>query len=125
MDPRDAGEERNERAAREELHRDGHELVEEVREEVHLVHAAQDDQGPLVGAADERPARVGRMTNLDKLVMEIWTDGTIDSLEALKESARILVSYFAQLYEPKTKEKDEVAKVIPSVSDDVLKMRIE
>ena len=69
--------------------------------------------------------RVGRMTNLDKLVMEIWTDGTIDSLEALKESARILVSYFAQLYEPKTKEKDEVAKVIPSVSDDVLKMRIE
>ena len=65
------------------------------------------------------------MTNLDKLVMEIWTDGTIDALDALRQSAQILVSYFAQLYEPKAKQVDEVGKVQPSVSDDILKMRIE
>lgn len=69
--------------------------------------------------------RVGRMTNLDKLVMEIWTDGTINALDALKESARILVSYFTQLIEPKSKQVDDIVKIQPSVSDDVLKMRIE
>lgn len=68
--------------------------------------------------------RVGRMTNLDHLVMEIWTDGTIAPLDALKSAAKILVSYFLQVYEPKAKVDESVA-VTPSVSDEVLKMRIE
>lgn len=68
--------------------------------------------------------RVGRMTNLDHLVMEIWTDGTIAPLDALKSAAKILVSYFLQVYEPKAKIDESVA-VTPSVSDEVLKMRIE
>lgn len=69
--------------------------------------------------------RVGRMTNLDKLVMEIWTDGTIAPLEALKSAARTLVSYFVQVYEPKAKGVDEGVAVTPAISDEVLKMRIE
>lgn len=68
--------------------------------------------------------RVGRMTNLDHLVMEIWTDGTIAPFDALKTSAKILVSYFLQVYEPKAKVDESVA-VTPAVSDEVLKMRIE
>ncbi len=68
--------------------------------------------------------RVGRMTNLDHLVMEIWTDGTIAPLDALKSAAKILASYFLQVYEPKAKVDESVA-VTPSVSDEVLKMRIE
>lgn len=69
--------------------------------------------------------RVGRMTNLDKLVMEIWTDETISPLAALKSAAKVLVSYFMQVYEPKAKLSDEAVAVAPSVSDEVLKMRIE
>ncbi len=69
--------------------------------------------------------RVGRMTNLDKLVMEIWTDATISALDALKSSAKILVSYFSQVVEPKAEGTVESVVVAPTVSDEVLKMRIE
>lgn len=68
--------------------------------------------------------RVGRMTDLDRLILEITTDGTIDSLTALKNAAKILVSYFLQVYEPKAVSADSVA-VTPAISDEVLKMTIE
>jgi len=38
--------------------------------------------------------RVGKMTNFDKLVIEIETDGTITPHEALSQSAQILVEHF-------------------------------
>ena len=38
-------------------------------------------------------ARVGQMTNYDRLTVEIWTDGRIAPLDALKEAARILVTH--------------------------------
>lgn len=69
--------------------------------------------------------RVGRMTNLDKLVIEIWTDETITPAEALKSAAKMLVSYFLQVFEPKAKIAEDAVLVTPSVSDEVLKMRIE
>lgn len=69
--------------------------------------------------------RVGRMTNLDRLVLEVWTDGTISPVDALKQSAKILVSYFVQVYEPKAQTGGENVAVSVSVSDEVLKMRIE
>lgn len=68
--------------------------------------------------------RVGRMTNLDKLVMEIWTDGSIVPLDAVKEAAKILVTYFLQVYEPKAKTSEGVA-VTPTVSEEILKMTLE
>jgi DNA-directed RNA polymerase subunit alpha len=69
--------------------------------------------------------RVGRMTNLDRLVMEIWTDGTLSALEALKTASKVLVSYFIQVYEPKAVGVTEPVVVTPAISDEVLKMRIE
>jgi len=69
--------------------------------------------------------RVGRMTNLDRLVMEIWTDGTIGAGDALKSVAKILVSYFMQIVEPKAQGVTESVAVTPTISDEVLKMRIE
>ncbi len=69
--------------------------------------------------------RVGRMTNLDRLVMEIWTDGTISALDALKSAAKVLVSYFMQVVEPKSEVAATTVAVAPTVSDEVLKMRIE
>lgn len=38
-------------------------------------------------------ARVGQMTNYDRLTMDVWTDGRISPLEAMKEAARILVTH--------------------------------
>lgn len=70
--------------------------------------------------------RVGRMTNLDKLVLDIWTDGTIEPEQSLKAAAKILVSYFLQVYEPKqVKEDDTNVAVTPQISDEILKMTVE
>ena len=52
--------------------------------------------------------RVGRLTNYDKLTLEIWTDGTLTPAEAFSESAKILVSYFGQIVTPVKAEKKEV-----------------
>jgi len=41
--------------------------------------------------------RVGQMTNYDKIVLDVWTDGTITPDEALRQSADILVRLFTQL----------------------------
>lgn len=69
--------------------------------------------------------RVGRMTNLDKLVMEIWTDATINPTDALKNAAKILVSYFSQIYEPVAGGTEEKPAIHESIPEDILRMRIE
>lgn len=69
--------------------------------------------------------RVGRLTNLDKLAVEIWTDGTIAPTEVLNEAAKILTSYFIQIYEPKAQTMDEGIAITPTISEDVLKMSVE
>ncbi len=38
-------------------------------------------------------ARVGQLTNYDRLIIEIWSDGRMAPLDALKASARILVTH--------------------------------
>ena len=40
-------------------------------------------------------ARVGQITDFDRLVVEIWTDGTIAPQESLRQSARILLQHFS------------------------------
>ena len=41
--------------------------------------------------------RVGQITNYDKIVLDMWTDGTVTPDEALRQSADILVRHFTQL----------------------------
>jgi DNA-directed RNA polymerase subunit alpha len=55
--------------------------------------------------------RVGRVTNYDKLIMEITTDGTIKPKDALVKAAEILITYFKQIVTPKKVEKEEVKEV--------------
>lgn len=69
--------------------------------------------------------RVGRMTNLDKLILEIYTDGTISPRFALDEAAKTLVSYTLQIYEPKSSVADTGVAISPNVSDDILKMTVD
>ena len=42
-------------------------------------------------------ARVGQSTNYDKLILEIWTDGTVGPEEALSTSAKILIDHLRHL----------------------------
>jgi DNA-directed RNA polymerase subunit alpha len=42
-------------------------------------------------------ARVGQSTNYDKLILEIWTDGTISPEESLSTSAKILIEHLRHL----------------------------
>lgn len=44
--------------------------------------------------------RVGRRTDFDKLIMEIYSDGTIEGVEALEKAAKVLVKHFEQVYNP-------------------------
>lgn len=39
-------------------------------------------------------ARVGQVTDFDRLAVEVWTDGTIAPRDALRESAQILLQHF-------------------------------
>lgn len=38
-------------------------------------------------------ARVGQKTNYDKLILEIWTDGTIRPEEAMRQAAQVLINH--------------------------------
>ncbi|MDO8614199.1 MAG: DNA-directed RNA polymerase subunit alpha [Dehalococcoidia bacterium] len=40
------------------------------------------------------PTRVGQATNYDKLIVEVWTDGSITAVEAVSKSADILIDQF-------------------------------
>lgn len=42
-------------------------------------------------------ARVGQSTNYDRLVIEVWTDGTIGPEESLSTSAKILIDHLRHL----------------------------
>ncbi|MBI2599285.1 DNA-directed RNA polymerase subunit alpha [Candidatus Curtissbacteria bacterium] len=69
--------------------------------------------------------RVGRLTNYDKLTLEITTDGTIKPSDALKTAARILVDYFTTVREPQVAgKKEKKPKIIPP-SDELLKTSLE
>ena len=50
---------------------------------------------------DVSATRVGRRTDLDKLTLKIWTNGTITPKDALMHAAKLLSSYFMQVYEPR------------------------
>jgi len=67
--------------------------------------------------------RVGRRTDLDRLILEIFTDGTIKPGQALKEAAGILVDYFQQVVEPKRAPREK--KKIEEFPAEVLKLTVE
>ena len=43
--------------------------------------------------------RIGRITSQDRLILEIWTDGTLTAIEALNRSAQILIGCFSPFAE--------------------------
>lgn len=61
------------------------------------------------------PTRLGKKSDYDKLIMEIWTDGSIDALYALKMAAKDLINSFSQIADPKEFE-EEVITINTSVN---------
>lgn len=68
--------------------------------------------------------RVGRQTNLDKLTLQIWTNGVVKPREAFEEAARSLSAYFTQIFEPKV-TLAEVAVAHPGVSEAIIRMTVD
>jgi len=71
-------------------------------------------------------ARVGRRTDLDKLILEIFTDGTVKPSEALNQAAKVLIASFKQITEP-TFEKEEVPALsaVEGEGNEALKLSVE
>ena len=65
--------------------------------------------------------RIGQQTDYDRLVLEVWTDGTIAPEDAVSKSAALLVQHLALLTgeEVRTPEKKEEAEqgIPPRVAD--------
>jgi len=64
--------------------------------------------------------RVGRVTNFDKLTLEIWTDGSISPKDALLEAAQTLTAFFDQIVNPKEVTKEEKIPAKEKVSEESL-----
>jgi len=69
--------------------------------------------------------RVGRQTNLDKLVLKIWTNGSVTPREALDISAKELARLFMQVYVPQDTGISEVTAVTSSIPQETLRMTID
>lgn len=65
-------------------------------------------------AIDTENVRVGEMTNWDRLILDLETDGTLSPEEALKKAAQILVEQFSFFLEGKKveKKKEEMVKEV-------------
>jgi len=64
--------------------------------------------------------RVGKMTNFDKLVLEVETDGSITPQDALAQSADILVDHFSVLAGPASIAAEMSAPVAEATAEDEL-----
>jgi DNA-directed RNA polymerase subunit alpha len=70
--------------------------------------------------------RVGRLTNFDKLTMEITTDGTIKPSDTLKQSVKILFDTFGTILLPQTgNKKQKAVEESTPPSDEILKTSLE
>jgi DNA-directed RNA polymerase subunit alpha len=76
-------------------------------------------------AFDVDRARVGQMTNYDRLALEIWSDGRIAPLDALKESARILVAHLRLVAGLALEEEAEAAEEKAGLPSEVYEIPIE
>lgn len=69
--------------------------------------------------------RVGRRTDFDKLILDIWTDNTITGKEALDQAARILVDQFSQIFSPTIEVETTDEAKDETYPSEVLKLTVE
>ncbi len=81
-------------------------------------------------AFNVEPVRVGDRTDFDKLILEIYTDGSITPDEALTKASNILIEHFTLLLSPTTRKIETVVKAQPEsiakqIEADKLSLAIE
>lgn len=64
-------------------------------------------------------ARVGRTSNFDRLIMEVWTDGTVNPADAVKEASMILTKHFQGIHEGKSKQIEDTSEAMNTDADAV------
>ncbi len=69
-------------------------------------------------------ARVGRKTNFDRLILEVWSDGSIKPSEALKQSSMILSDYFAYILSGKDILQEKKEKTEAEVSQEAIDKKL-
>lgn len=69
--------------------------------------------------------RVGRQTNLDKLVLRVWTNGSIAPNEAVERAARILAQTFTQIYSPKEQAEETEAPKTSSIPEELRSLTVD
>ena len=75
-----------------------------------------------------QPARLGKKSDFDRLILEIWSDGSIEPTEALKKAAQDLEASFRQIVSPEKVDTQDLAGVsapIPPQEDELLVEEIE
>lgn len=79
----------------------GYKLASEIETEVVGQIAVDALFSPVIKVSYKVEAtRVGRRTDFDKIVLDIVTDGTMSPLEAVHQSAQILIQQFTQIVNP-------------------------
>jgi len=73
----------------------------------------------------KRTSRVGRRSDLDRLTLEIYTDGTLKPSRALALAAKILISHFNQIINPVIEPEAPASAVLPAGEDEVLRLSVE
>jgi len=73
---------------------------------------------------DVKQTRVGGRTDFDNLIMEIWTDGTIDPQTALTDAAKVLQTYLDQIINPIVPEVTEKVEINPA-EQEVMRLTVE
>jgi DNA-directed RNA polymerase subunit alpha len=63
-----------------------------------------------------KSTRVGRMTNFDKLILEVYTDSTVSPAAAIVSASQTLVNYFSGIVNPQSNTDLPVAGQISSKS---------
>ncbi len=81
-------------------------------------------------AFNVEPVRVGDRTDFDKLILEIYTDGSMTPDEALTKASNILIEHFTLLLSPTTRKIETVVKAQPEsiakqIEADKLSLAIE
>jgi DNA-directed RNA polymerase subunit alpha len=69
--------------------------------------------------------RVGRRTDFDKLIMDIWTNGTVDGKTAIEEAGKTLVAQFTQVFNPVVSDVPAAAAPSYTKQDEVMKLTVE
>lgn len=83
------------------------EMREEKRNEIGYLELDSIFSPVLNVGVDIENVRVGKMTNWDKLVLDVLTDGTVTPFEAFEKANKILIEQFASLTGEKKKKASE------------------